>query len=110
MWARPGPRFPAALRDLTEEEQGRYGGAYVKFEPYPESERPKSGRYWSQADLDAVGKGCRTVTRMGRALAETYARQPSFYGATFCCGCGIHLPVGERGEFVWEGTQERVGT
>jgi hypothetical protein len=22
---------------------------------------------------------------MGRALSETYARDPKFYGATFCC-------------------------
>jgi hypothetical protein len=58
----------------------------------------------------AVGKGCGTVTTMGLALAETYARDPAFYGATFCCGCRKHLPVGEAGEFVWDGTAERVGT
>jgi hypothetical protein len=47
---------------------------------------------------------------MGQALAETYARQPDFYSATFCCACGAHFPVGEHGEFVWEGTRdERVG-
>ena len=56
------------------------------------------------------GKGCGTVTRMPRACAETYARQPGYYGATFCCGCGTYLPVGADGEFVWEGTTERVGT
>jgi hypothetical protein len=43
------------------------------------------------------------------AIAETYARQPTFYGATFCCHCGTHLPVGEQGEFVWE-DGSRVGT
>jgi hypothetical protein len=37
--------------------------------------------------------GCGTVTTMGRALSETYARDPTFYGATFCCGCNRHLPV-----------------
>ncbi len=53
---------------------------------------------------------CGTVTTMGVALAETYARCPDFYGGTFCCGCGEHFPVGEAGEFVWEGTDQKVGT
>lgn len=44
---------------------------------------------------------CGAVTTMGRALAETYARQPTFYGATFCVACSMHRPVGLHGEFVW---------
>ena len=103
-----GPRYP--LRDLTAEEAARHGAGYTKYEQYPESESPLVGRAWKQADLDRVGKGCGTVTTMGRALAETYARQPHFYGATYCCGCSMHRPVGRDGEFVWEGTDERVGT
>lgn len=54
--------------------------------------------------------GCGSVTTMGVALAETYARDPKFYGATFCSYCGDHFPVGEKGEFVWEGTDERFGS
>lgn len=53
---------------------------------------------------------CGTLTIMGRALAETYARDPYFYSGTFCCECRAHFPVGENGEFVWEGTNEKVGT
>ena len=53
---------------------------------------------------------CGTVTRMGQALAETYARDPEFYSGTFCCGCLSHYPVGKNGKFVWEGTDEKVGT
>lgn len=53
---------------------------------------------------------CGGVTTMGHALAETYARQPDFYSGTFCAICGAHYPVGEDGEFVWDGTTERVGT
>lgn len=53
---------------------------------------------------------CGSVTTMGLALAETYARDPYFYSGTFCCGCGTHFPVGEDGEFVWLGTNEKVGT
>ncbi len=41
---------------------------------------------------------CGSVTTMGLALAETYARQPDFYGATYCVSCSMHRPVGE---FVW---------
>lgn len=106
----PGPKHQ--LRDLTAEEHERYDRfGYVRFEAYPPSaDSAVTGRFWTQADLDRVGKGCGTVTSMGLALAETYARDPSFYGSTFCAGCRRHLPVGEVGEFVWEGTDERVGT
>lgn len=53
---------------------------------------------------------CGGVTTMGQTLAETYARQPDFYSGTFCCDCGAHFPVGANGEFVWQGTDEKVGT
>lgn len=51
--------------------------------------------------------GCGTVTTMGRTLSETYARDPKFYGATFCCGCNRHLPVAE---FVWTADNQEVGS
>ncbi len=53
---------------------------------------------------------CGVVTTMGQTLAETYARDPAFYSGTFCCGCSAHFPVGKDGEFVWTGTDEKVGT
>jgi len=53
---------------------------------------------------------CGVVTTMGHALAETYARDPEFYSGTFCAGCRAHFPVGADGEFVWDGTDEKVGT
>lgn len=53
---------------------------------------------------------CGTVTTMGLAIAETYARDPHFYGATYCVHCGMHRPVGVGGEFTWNGTAERVGS
>jgi len=53
---------------------------------------------------------CGTVTTMGEAIAETYARDPHFYDSTYCAACRTHLPVGEDGEFVWEGSTEKVGT
>jgi hypothetical protein len=54
--------------------------------------------------------GCGAVTTMAQELAETYARDPHFYGATYCVGCRMHRPVGERGEFVWDdGSGQKVG-
>lgn len=47
---------------------------------------------------------------MTLTIAETYARDPWFYGGTFCAGCRAHFPVGPAGEFVWAGTDEKVGT
>ena len=54
---------------------------------------------------------CGSVTTMGQAIAETYARNPGFYGATYCCMCMGHFPVGADGEFTWtDGSGEKVGT
>lgn len=53
---------------------------------------------------------CGSVTTMGLAIAETYAHNPTFYTGTFCASCGAHFPVGRYGEFVWDGTDEKVGT
>lgn len=50
---------------------------------------------------------CGTVTHMHIAIAETYARDPGFYGGTFCSGCGAHFPVGE---FHWRDDGEVVGS
>jgi hypothetical protein len=57
---------------------------------------------------------CGKITTMGRALAETYARDPAFYSGTFCTTCGSHFPVGVDGEFMWyenDGSEgPKVGT
>lgn len=50
--------------------------------------------------------GCGAATRMSSTIAETYARDPSFYSHTYCVRCSRHLPVSH---FSWEdGT--RVGS
>lgn len=101
-----GPKHP--VRDLTDDEKERYAAfKYVVFEPYSASGSAVVGRYWTREQLDAVDNGCRGVTSMSREIAETYARDPKFYNGTFCYRCGKHLPVGE---FVWEGTDARVGS
>ncbi len=53
--------------------------------------------------------GCGVLTQMSEPIAETYARDPKFYGRTFCVGCGDHFPVSQ---FVWaEGLEdETVGS
>jgi hypothetical protein len=51
--------------------------------------------------------GCGALTTMGLALCESYARNPSFYGSTYCCGCRMHRPVDE---FRWTEDGEVVGS
>ena len=56
---------------------------------------------------------CGCVTTMGTALAETYARDPKFYGATFCVGCGEHFSLTRAdgsAAFVWDRDGEPVGS
>lgn len=52
---------------------------------------------------------CGRETTMSLAIAETYARDPRFYGNTYCATCRMHRPVGEFGEFAWT-DGGRVGT
>jgi len=54
-----------------------------------------------------VHRECGGVTTMSRPIAETYARDPAFYSGTFCCICRVHRPLSE---FVWDGTNEQVGS
>jgi len=53
---------------------------------------------------------CGAETRMALAISETYARDPKFYGATYCSNCGNHFPIGEEGEFIWSDTDQKVGS
>lgn len=49
---------------------------------------------------------CGSTTTMAPAIAETYAREPGFYGATYCTTCQMHRPVAE---FTWT-DGSRVGS
>lgn len=71
----------------------------------PEEERAKG--YIRPFRLSYTHKKCNTVTTMNSDIAATYARNPKFYGATYCCNCQMHLPVSE---FLWSGTNEEVGS
>jgi len=107
-----GRKITGTLRSLTEEELSRYGKYdYVMFEEYENG----GGMYISKSDYDLVRVvdgityvgGCGKTTTMSRAIAETYAAKPTFYGSTYCTTCGKHKPVGEKGEFIWE--KQRFG-
>ena len=50
---------------------------------------------------------CGAETVMGRELSETYARNPGFYGATYCVYCRKHRPVSE---FTWSLDGKAVGS
>lgn len=54
-----------------------------------------------------IHKRCGTLTTMGTAIAETYARDPTFYSGTFCVECKQHFPLHQ---FVWSGTKDTVGS
>src|SRR5439155_4906242 len=57
----------------------------------PESERAKG--FVRPVRQSYKHLKCGTVTRMGLALAETYAGNPKFYGGTFCASCGTHFDL-----------------
>lgn len=90
------------LRVCTDEPE--HGGDH--WNQFQELTQPEAAR----ASREHLVGGCGTTTTMGQALSETYARDPKFYGATFCCNCGAHLPVGENGEFNWTVDGTPVGS
>lgn len=111
--------YDAGLRDTTD---GKPPISFDTGAPGPIGPNGQHEQYWVLSESERakgfvrpvrtayVHDKCGTVTTMGRALSETYARDPKFYGATFCVACGVHLPVGEHGGFTWVGTNEKVGT
>lgn len=56
---------------------------------------------------------CGTVTTMGSAIAETYARNPAYYSGTFCCHCRQHFDLKDaagKPAFLWEPDGSPVGS
>lgn len=52
-----------------------------------------------------IHKNCGSETRMGIKIAETYARDPKFYGSTYCCHCQMHRPLSE---FHWKDNPDQL--
>lgn len=97
------PNDPRLTRGVDAEPTGQ-AEAYLVLS---EEERVKG--FVRPVRRTYVHQKCGTSTSMSQEIAETYARTPSFYGATFCVHCQMHLPVGAEGEFVWD-DGSKVGT
>lgn len=69
------------------------------------SEEMRAGGFVRPVITDYQHEYCGTITTMNQAIAETYAKQPWFYGSTYCVKCAMHRLVGEFGEFVWCSSQ-----
>lgn len=90
--------------DKVRTEQTESTGQHKSYVVLCESERAKG---FVRPYRDSYKHTCGTVTSMGRALSETYARKPEFYSHTFCVTCNMHCPVSE---FTWTADGERVGS
>jgi hypothetical protein len=86
-------------RDLKENGQQK---GYVVLCP---EERAKG--YVRPLRQTYIHTECGGETTMSMEIAETYARNPKFYGATFCVQCRNHFSLGQ---FTWKGTNELVGS
>ncbi len=102
----------------VDQEPGPQNAAYLVLDGKGDHVRPvrRSYVHWTQDDGSPVPivivstkgfKGCGAATKMSTEIAETYARDPKFYGSTYCVGCRMHLPVTE---FTWDGYEELVGS
>lgn len=89
-------------------------GRGVDSEPIPQhevylilSEEERAKGFVRPLRTSYIHGKCGVETTMSLPLSETYARDPKFYGATYCCGCRMHLPVGE---FTWSKDGQVVGS
>lgn len=99
---------PFSEEDILENNVKYAEKKYIGLLPVYDKEGKRLGaKYVTEEDFK--GKpACNTTTTMAQILAETYARDPKFYGSTFCSSCNNHFPVKE---FVWtENVSERVGS
>lgn len=98
------PNDPELTRGV-DEEQVPQASVYLTL-----SEEERAKGFVRPVRRGYIHLPCRGLTTMSQEIAETYARKPDFYGSTYCVHCSKHLPVGANGEFVWDGTNEKVGT
>lgn len=103
--ADPGSEHSGAPKPI-DPRTGQHGDYWVL------SERERAKGFLRPVRRTYTHVTCGTNTTMGLALAETYARDPTFYGATFCCACGSHfaLVTAAGPQFFWtEAPFEAVG-
>lgn len=92
---------PAKVRSEQTEKVGQHKAYLILCDEEREKGFVKPVRH------SYLHKPCGTETRMGNAIAETYARDPHFYGATFCVGCNAHYPLSQ---FSWLPDHEPMDT
>lgn len=87
-------------RELKENGQQR---GYVVL-----SKEERAKGYVRPVRRSYIHLNCNTETTMSQEIAETYARDPSFYSGTFCVNCRKHSPLVE---FVWkDNPDQQVGS
>lgn len=96
------------MTGLTSDPNDPRLGHGVDSEPIPQhdvylvlSEEDRAKGYVRPVMRSYKHLNCGGVTTMGQVIAETYAANPEFYGATYCVRCQMHKRVGAAGEFVW---------
>jgi hypothetical protein len=101
------------MSEVTDPNDPRLGHG-VDTGPVPQheaylvlSEEERAKGFVRPVRLAYVHVKCGARTTMARGIAETYARDPAFYGATYCCRCGMHVPVRDC---HWDGTAQQVGS
>lgn len=80
----------------TDDEPTEMADVYLVL-----SKKERKARYIRPLRRSYVHETCGNSTTVCEAIAETYARDPKFYGVTFCVSCQMHRLVGPSGEFVW---------
>lgn len=100
------PRVDRSKQELTDgspvpedrsHTRNRGDGQQVGYVVLTKEERRKG--FVKPVRRSYVHRKCGSVTTMGVALSETYARDPNFYSGTFCCHCGEHFGLEQ---FEWD--------
>lgn len=101
------------MSEVTDRNDPRLGHG-VDTEPIEQhlaylvlSEEERAKGFVRPVRRSYIHTACGALTRMSQGIAETYARDPKFYGSTYCTHCSMHLPVAD---FLWDGTDEKVGS
>lgn len=102
------------MAELTTDPNDKRLGRGIDKEPTEQheaylvlSDEERSKGFVRPVRLSYTHKICGSRTTMSRAIAETYARDPKFYGSTFCVYCNKHLAISE---FVWTYDRSEVGS
>jgi len=67
------------------------------------SEEDRAQGFVKPLRREYIHKVCNKITVCNLEIAETYARDPTFYGGTYCTTCKMHRPLSE---FKWDDGEE----